>query len=48
LTGSSEERLHVSHRYRIPTGATGISFGYDGAAGGWDSSTSFYKLPLRK
>ncbi len=48
LTGSTEERLRVSRRYKIPIGATGISFGYDGAADDWDSHTSFYELPLRK
>ena len=48
LTGSTEERLRVSRRYKIPIGATGISFGYDGAAGDCESHTSFYKLPLSK
>jgi len=48
LSGSSEERLRVSRRYKIPAGTTGISFGYDGAVGGWDSNASFYELPLKK
>ena len=48
MSGSTEERRRLSRRYMVPTGAVGISFGYEGAVGGWDSSWSFYKLPLSK
>ena len=48
MTGSTEDRLRVSRSYVVPTGAVGISFGYEGAAGDMDSHSSFYKLPLNK
>lgn len=48
MAGSTEERQRLSRHYKIPPGAVGISFGYEGAAGDRDSHVSFYKLPLKK
>jgi len=52
MFGTLDERFEFSKSLNIPTGAVGISFGYDGEAkegGDHSASTStFYRLPLKK
>jgi hypothetical protein len=48
LTGDVDEVMTFSHRYKVPAGATGFSFGYDGTAREMRTFTYFYKLPLKR
>jgi hypothetical protein len=50
LTGQLDERLQFTRSYKLPPGTAGITFGYDGLAGGAgeDGTWSFYLLPLGK
>lgn len=52
MTGDPYERLEFSTSLNVPTGAVGISFGYDGEVReGEDESSgidNFYSLPLKK
>jgi len=47
-TSDTRDIQNFSKSYKVPTGATGISFGYSGQAQEMDSHTSFYELPLSK
>lgn len=45
-TSDTRDIQDFSKSYTVPTGTTGISFGYSGEAQGKDSKSSFYELPL--
>ena len=53
MNGNLEERFEFSRSLPVPTGAVGISFGYngeviEGAGEGLMSAHTFYRLPLQK
>ncbi len=51
MAGNLDEHFEFSQSLNIPTGAVGISFGYDGEARGGGgrmaSAYTFYRLPLK-
>lgn len=47
-TGMTAQQLRFSRFFKVPRGATGFSFGYDGKVSELDSSKVFYRLPLRR
>jgi len=46
-TSSTEDVQVFSKSYKVPTGTTGVSFGYSGEARESESNEYFYKLPLK-
>ena len=47
-TSGTEDVQDFSKSYKVPTGTTGISFGYSGEVSADESHGSFYELPLSK
>lgn len=46
--GSTSQPLGFSRFLKVPEGAAGFAFGYDGKVSEWEGSVSFYLLPLRR
>ena len=46
-TTSTQDIQNFSKSYKVPTGATGFSFGYSGELKGVDSTDTIYELPLK-
>ena len=46
-TNNTKDIQDFSKSYNVPTGTTGISFGYSGEVQGIDGKGSFWELPLK-
>lgn len=46
-TNNTKDIQDFSKSYNVPTGTTGISFGYSGQVQGIDGKGSFWELPLK-